>query len=96
MINLKKKHLEITYYFDDILSDSSESSHKELVIKFLSIARGAGLKVNRNKVQLANDQVVSVYIQKMAFHPDHQKLTFIIKFQLPTCKKDLKLFLETI
>ncbi len=90
-----ENHPEITPYFDDILLASTEENHKELVIKFLTIAREAGLKLNRKKVHLARNQVpyLGFILSKDGISPDPQKLKAITDFQIPTCKTDLQRFL---
>ena|SRR5436190_561174 len=90
-----ENHPEITPYFDDILLASSEKSHKDLLKKFLTLAREAGLKLNKNKVQLAKDQVTYLGFQlsKDGIFPDRQKLKAITEFQTPSCKTELQRFL---
>ncbi|KAG8178031.1 hypothetical protein JTE90_025086 [Oedothorax gibbosus] len=99
MDTLFENHADINPYFDDIIIHSETlNDHYEKLKTVLEVARQNGLKINKDKLQIAVPelQYLGHIVSSSGLSPDPKKVRAIADFPAPTNKQELMRFLGLI
>ncbi|XP_038063010.1 uncharacterized protein K02A2.6-like [Patiria miniata] len=83
----------VVVYMDDVLvTGATPEEHDARLRHVLQILQGAGLKLNKDKCKIAQEQVhfLGHRLDKHGIHPDPAKLDAILQMSPPTTKEEVK------
>lgn len=86
-------------YIDDIaFGTQTIDEHCKLIRQILEIARREGLKLNRDKVQLAKNEIFYLghNVSQQGLQADEKKIKAISEFPIPVNRDDLNRFLSMV